>query len=108
MKQGPIDAEDVLRLIQEKQQAYTERNALVAALSKLLPSRLSRHPDDDTDWDDDWRWIVFVNGPTGQMSWHIHDSERPMFDHLEACETAWDGHTTPEKYERLAALEPRA
>jgi len=94
------------RLVLEKDGAYRERDRLVAALSKLLPSFLARHPDSDTEWDADWRWIVFVDAPAGQLSWHIHDSELPMFDHLERLEGEhWDGHTTPQKYERLAALD---
>jgi len=48
------------------------------------------------------------DGPTGQMTWHIHDSELPMFDHLgRASVNTWDGHTTEEKYERLAELTRR-
>jgi hypothetical protein len=61
---------------------YHERNMLVCALSKIYPSLLGRHPSDQ-EWDDDWRWIVYVNLPTGQVSWHIHDSELSLFDHLD-------------------------
>ncbi len=90
----------------EKDGAYRERNALVAALSKLFPAWLERHPHEDTEWEDDWRWIVFISLPTGQVSWHIHDSELSSFRHLWARrEGSWDGHTTEEKYRRLAALE---
>ncbi len=42
-------------LVEQKDGAYSERNQLVAALSKLLPAWLERHPDDDVDWEDDWR-----------------------------------------------------
>jgi hypothetical protein len=89
----------------QKDAAYAERNMLVAALSKLLPSHLARHPDEDTTWEDDWRWIVVVNGPAGQMTWHIHDSERENFNHLDVHPFTWDGHTTDEKYQRLARLQ---
>lgn len=99
------------RLKKEKDGAYSERNKLVAALSKLFPASLERHPDEDKAWEDDWRWIVFVDLPTGQVSWHIHDSELSNFDHLERHRgRSWDGHSTEEKYERLeriAALEPK-
>jgi hypothetical protein len=97
-----------------KNQGYYERNQLVLALSKLFPAWLERHPITETDWDDDWRWIVFmevpVTGPDGaprteQLSWHIHDAERPLFDHLAVRDAdSWDGHTTAEKYARLARL----
>lgn len=87
---------------------YTERDQLVAALSKLFPSFLARHPEQE-DWDHSWRWIVFVLLPTGQVSWHVHDSELPWFDHLERRDGDkwWDGHPTQEKYERLAKLPVR-
>lgn len=108
-----------------KDGAYSERNALVAALSRVFPGVLSRHPDEDESWEDDWRWIVFIdipviryltfgdqrNGPgphyvieSKQASWHIHDSELPLFSHLPREQRVWDGHTTEEKYARLAAL----
>ncbi len=44
----------------QKDGAYDERNRLVAALAAVFPSALSRHPDDDRSWEDDWRWIVFI------------------------------------------------
>ncbi len=92
--------------IKAKDQAYRERNMLVSALSKFFPSSLERHPDSDTAWDNDWRWIVFIDLPTGQATWHIHDSELPLFDHLiRHLHPKWDGHTTEEKYQRLAAIE---
>ena len=86
---------------------YGERDRLVSALSKVFPSWLERHPDTDLTWEDDWRWIVFVTLPTGQASWHIHDSELPWFAHCLRLygRNSWDGHTTEEKYERLADLE---
>jgi len=96
------------RLSDQKDGAYRERDALVCALSKLFPAWIGRHPESDTSWDDDWRWIVFVDAPSGQMSWHIHDSERSMFDHLEWIEDdehKWDGHTTEEKYRRLENID---
>lgn len=87
-----------------KDAAYSERDRLVAALSKCFPSFLGRHPENEV-WEDDWRNIVFVMLPTGQASWHIHDSELPLFGHLIITENIqWDGHDTATKYERLACL----
>ncbi len=103
-RNAELEAENE-RLREQKDGTYTERDSLVATLSKLLPSWLERHPDDDVDWEDDWRWIVFIDPPSGQMSWHIHDSELGWFDHLtRSGANRWDGHTTEEKYQRLAAL----
>lgn len=109
-----------------KDGAYAERDQLVCALSKLFPASLERHPDSDITWANDWRWVVFIDIPVTeptvygdarnvlgpcyettvkQVSWHIHDSELGNFDHLlRLTGKVWDGHTTPEKYARLAAL----
>lgn len=101
-------SEEKINLTVQKNQAYAERNKLVAALSKLFPASLERHPDEDTTWEDDWRWIVFIELPTGQATWHIHDSELSLFDHLARnCGQKWDGHTTEEKYQRLTNLQPQ-
>lgn len=97
--------ERIVELEAAKDTAYSERDRLVVALSKVFPSHLCRHPDEDADWEDDWRWIVCVHLPTGQATWHIHDSERSWFAHLSVRDNHWDGHSTEEKYSRLAALE---
>ncbi|WP_040891313.1 WDGH domain-containing protein [Zavarzinella formosa] len=99
--------DEITALRKAKDAAYSERNKLVAALSKLFPAWLERHPD--SAWEDDWRWIVFLDLPvvsgSGQVSWHIHDSELSQFDHLERRSgNSWDDHTTEEKYLRLACL----
>lgn len=85
---------------------YEERDRCVAAVAALAKTAgyeawLGRHDDNDADWDPEWRHIVFVELPTGQASWHIHDSELPLFSFLQPSDLSWDGHTTPEKYERM-------
>jgi hypothetical protein len=95
---------EIDRLEREKDGAYAERDRLVAALSKVYPSHLCRH-DAGEEWEDDWRFILCIHLPTGQATWHIHDSELPWFGHLGWDSAHWDGHTTEQKYERLAALE---
>lgn len=92
----------VTALEEQKNGAYSERNKLVALLSKIFPASIETH--DGEEWEDDWRHVVFINLPTGQASWHIHDSELPLFEHLESVGNKWDGHTTEEKYERIARL----
>lgn len=88
-----------------KNNAYAERNQLVAALSKLFPASLERHPESE-EYDDDWRWIAFIDLPTGQVCWHIHDSELPLFAHLpKNAGRRWDGHDREEKYRRVARLK---
>ena len=95
-------------LRKQKDGAYDERDRCVAALAAMATrlgwsAWLGRHVGDP--WDDDWRNIVFINLPFGQVSWHIHDSELPWFSFLPSVpERPWDGHTTEQKYERLAML----
>jgi hypothetical protein len=92
-------------LAREKDGVYHERNRLVALVSALFPASLERHPEDDKEWENDWRWIVFIDLPTGQASWHINDKELPLFDHLPRVEgRVWDNHSTEEKYERIEKL----
>lgn len=98
-----------------KNGAYKERDMLLSLLTKALNCVcwLERHPDSDTTWENDWRWIVFITLPTGQASWHIHDSELEWFNHLPrrvwqagGDKPSWDGHTTEEKYQRVLAVDP--
>lgn len=83
---------------------YRERAELVAFLSRLYA----------TVWADDgenpgWR-IVYVDSPAGQLSWHIAPGDWHLFAHVpHDVDVAWDGHSTPEKYERLRRIaSPRA
>lgn len=95
----------IYELEKSKNNAYWERNQLVAFLSKILSSHLSKH-EDDPNWDEDWRNIVFLYLPNGsQISFHIHDSDLKYFSHLEYKENKWDGHSTEEKFRRMRAYE---
>lgn len=85
-----------------KDAAYLERNQVVAALATAFPSGIARTAI--PGWSDDWHGCVYIDLPTGQCSWHYHDSHAHLFAHLPAYAGKWDGHTTEEKYERLAAL----
>ncbi len=85
-----------------KNGAYAERNQLVALLSKVFPASIEQHKDvEGEEWEDDWRNLIIIDLPTGQCSWHIHDSELPLFQHLLPGGREWDGHTNEEKYKRV-------
>ena len=85
--------------------AYAERNKLVAYLASEYPAGVAR--TDIPGWDAEWHGCVFIDTPEGQMSWHFHDSEAALFENLPAYTKPWDGHTTEEKYARLAKLHRR-
>lgn len=78
---------------------YRERAQLVALLAALWPSTWGIDPE-WTDWH-----VVYVQTPAGQLSWHISPDDRELFGHvLGPADTAWDGHTTAEKYQRVRDL----
>ena len=89
-----------------KDGAYAERNKCVALIAQMalamgLTAGIGRHPEEDETWERDWMNIVFIDLPAGQCSWHIHDSEIPMFSFLPEYAGQWDGHNTEEKYRRV-------
>jgi hypothetical protein len=83
-------------------QAYSERNQLVSLLATLYPSGIKRTAIEG--WDPAWHNCVYIDLPNGQASWHYHDREAHLFTHLPAYAGEWDGHTTEEKYRRIAEL----
>jgi len=89
-----------------KDQAYSERNQCVALIAKLAAQQgytigMGKHDPKDYNWEDDWRNIVYIDLPTGQISWHIHDSELELFSQLPPYANGWDGHSTDEKHQRM-------
>lgn len=96
------------KAVAAKDAAYKERNQVVAALARaalLLGWRAGIAKTAIEGWDADWHNCVYIDLPTGQASWHYHDSEAHLFSGLPAYTAAWDGHSTEEKYGRLAALD---
>jgi hypothetical protein len=105
---GGKHMDDVAALKAQKDAAYSERNQCVALIARMAGRMgwivgVGKHPAEDTAWEDDWRTVLFVTLPTGQMSWHFHDSEKHLLDGLPERSFVWDGHTTPQKYERVNA-----
>lgn len=85
-----------------KDAAYEERNRLVAALAAVFPAGTKK--TDIPGWDAEWHGCVYIDLPTGQVSWHYHDSQSHLFAHLSPYDGEWDGHTTDEKYRRVTGL----
>jgi hypothetical protein len=103
-EQGSTDAsaQALADMEGRKDAAYLERNQVVAALAKCFPSGLARTAIEG--WSEDWHGCVYIDLPSGQVSWHFHDSQAYLFDGLPQYTGKWDGHDTPEKYRRVAAL----
>jgi hypothetical protein len=88
----------------EKDRAYEERNRVVAALARAAISlgyRAIRTQTAIEGWSDDWHGCVRIDLPTGQVSWHYHDSQEHLFSWMPQGEMEWDGHDTREKYRRV-------
>lgn len=83
-------------------QAYQERNRLVALIARLYPCGIRK--TEIPGWDPEWYNCVFIDTPEGQMSWHYHDREAYLFADLPEYTHEWDGHLTPEKYQRIERL----
>lgn len=105
---------EIQRLTQAKDSAYAERNKCVVGLAIMAqklgyPAFTAIHPIEDESWEDVWRTILVIELPTGQVTWHFHDSEKPLLTGLPSAseigiDYKWDGHTTEEKYKRLLNL----
>lgn len=85
-----------------KDTAYTERNQVLALLARMAVklgwrAGVQHQPAAEPEW----RTLLFVDLPTGQASWHYHDSERHLLAGLPDYAEPWDGHTTDAKYARV-------
>lgn len=88
-------------------EVYTEKSRLIALLSKIFPSKIGLHDDDDCK--NDWKHVICINLPSGQISFHIHDSELRFFKHLEIDPfVKWDRLDTSEKYRRIDEIKQMA
>jgi hypothetical protein len=83
------DLKCYLELIVQHDQDYALRNGFVISAMRQahivgLPVGIRIDPE-EPEWP-----VVFIELPTGQVSWHIPQHGIP-----------WDGHTTEEKFERI-------
>lgn len=105
LDEGIANADELAaaRATEAKDAAYNERNRLVALLATMFPAWVGR--TEIEGWDPEWHGCVHIDTPAGQLSWHFHDREAPLFDWLPpAPAIMWDGHTTVQKYERIEEL----
>ncbi len=85
-----------------KDDAYFERNNVVAALARLYPSGIAR--TNIPGWSEDWHGCVYIDLPSGQISYHCHDSQAYLFASLPPYAGTWDGHDKDEVHRRLSTL----
>jgi hypothetical protein len=84
---------------------YTERTQLVALIARLALEHecLVGVGKDPVEIDAAWQHVVFIELPTGQVTWHVHADEIKQY--FNWCPPwrgdPWDGHTTAQKYARV-------
>ncbi len=100
--------EEIQKIIEAKDNAYSERNKCIAALANFITDtaqpnyRIYVAHHEDEDWENDWRTILVIEKGELQMTWHFHDSEKHLLSRLPKANIyKWDGHDTKEKYNRL-------
>lgn len=84
----------------ELDKIYAERNAVVVAFARLAERSGWTvgllHDAEEPDWP-----VLVIDTPGGQVSWHLKSDEARGFGQYPG---EWDGHTTEEKYARLAGV----
>ena len=95
-------AAEIERLTRRKDGAYDERMHLVAALARLFPAGI--RDTNSLDWTPAWKGCVYIDLPTGQISYHYHTRHAHLFRDLPPYDKPWDGHTKDDVHARLAAL----
>ena len=84
--------------------AYTERAQVVVALARLARSMGYSVGFGYDAHEPAWP-VLFIEVPKiGQMSWHLSQGDRCALapDIQDDPSWVWDGHSTSQKYERLA------
>lgn len=76
-----------------------QRHQVVAALANCFPSGVVVTSASEPDW----YGYVYIELPTGQVSWHFDETQAHIFAHLPPYQGEWDGHDKHETYRRLAA-----
>jgi len=79
-------------------EVYRDRN-LVVQLAAKLASDLGYNVYYGADPNAPGWPVLFIELPTGQVSWHIPQAEVIASAPLES--DPWDGHTTEEKHDRI-------
>lgn len=87
---------------------YEERAFCVIALARAARAMgICVGFRDDPAIPEPWLWpVLFIDLPTGQISWHLSRGDRQAAPDIGAYLGDWDGHSTEEKYRRLAAWVP--
>lgn len=70
---------------------YSERMMVVRMLAVMSGCKYGIGKDDNTEWEDAWRNVVYIDLPQGQVSWHIAAADMHLFADFPPYEGKWDG-----------------
>lgn len=70
---------------------YSERMLVVSMLAKMSGCSYGLGKDDNIDWEDEWRNVVYIDLPQGQVSWHIAPTDMHLFEGFPEYTGKWDG-----------------
>ena len=81
---------------------YTERDKILSILARFAYEQgYTIGIGIDEEAPNIWKHVLFIEFPTGQVSWHILEEELEWFGFLPNYEDTWDGHSKTEKYNRI-------
>jgi hypothetical protein len=116
-RDGMVPHYQVRQARDQRNAAFAERNRVVAAFAHLMaalnPGGVHLVEPDPEAYPEDRkgkrreivRSMVCIHLPDGRnLTWHFSPSDAKHFTGLPLAPADWDGHTTDEKYERLADL----
>ena len=82
--------EDIL--VQDRlQKAYTERMIAVKLLCLYCKCPYGIGKDTNESWDDEWRNVIYIDLPCGQVSWHVAPNDLHLFKDFPEYVGVWDG-----------------
>lgn len=99
-----IEAMDALdRLSSSTYDLNWEKGLLVCLAARMHDSLISPHHKHESGWDPGDGWLVYVNLPTGQVSFHIdHEMKTLLASNIKVVKSpVWDGHGLDEKWKRI-------
>jgi hypothetical protein len=104
-----VERQHLRSLEAQRDTAYQERNELAALLARPIvyagtlddSSGFRAGVGHDANGEPGFQTVLFVDLPTGQVSWHIPDEDRHLLNGLPHYERGWDGHSTAEKRDRV-------
>lgn len=95
--------DELAEMRDRKDQAYLERNHLVAVLARLYPS--GTRPTTLPGWDAEWHGCVYIDLPDDQqISYHYHHSQAALFQNLPPYTKPYNGHTKDMVHTSLESL----